>query len=193
MPPPSRNQRVPRAGAIPMPTAASSLERPAAISTQKWRRSSRRAAEGRPGDRNAPRPDRSERRLRVFTVTSFVEVLRRPLESALIAVIEMSQSSWLIAELLPRIERHPVTKLEPDEAALLRWHDDALQLGHPDRAHDGRLRSRPRWLLVGALIASPRVCGVREPWSTLRSTVRPTAAMRSLQSGIFSDAWSKVW
>ena len=38
--------------------------------------------EGRPGDRDAPRPDRSERRLRVFTATSFVEVLRRPLESA---------------------------------------------------------------------------------------------------------------
>jgi hypothetical protein len=82
MPPASRNQRVPRAGAIPTPTAASSLERPAAINTQNWRRSSRRAAEGRPGDRNAPRPHRSERRLRVLTATSFVEVLRWPLESA---------------------------------------------------------------------------------------------------------------
>src|SRR5215217_9430757 len=82
MPPACRNHRVPIAGATPMPTAASSLERPAAINTQNWRRSSRRAAGGRPGDRNAPRPDRSERRLRVFTATSFVEVLRRPLESA---------------------------------------------------------------------------------------------------------------
>jgi transposase InsO family protein len=82
MPPASRNQRVPRAGAIPTPTAASSLERPAAINTQNWRRSSRRAAEGRPGDRNPPRPHRSERRLRVLTATSFVEVLRWPLESA---------------------------------------------------------------------------------------------------------------
>jgi Integrase core domain len=52
------------------------------MNAQNWRRSSRRAAEGRPGDRNAPRPDRPERRLRVFTATSFVEVLRRPLESA---------------------------------------------------------------------------------------------------------------
>ena len=34
---------------------------------------------GRP---SAARPDRSECRLRVFTATSFVEVLRRPLESA---------------------------------------------------------------------------------------------------------------
>src|SRR4051794_40623049 len=82
MPPASRNQRVPRAGATPTPAAASSLERPAAINTQNWRRSSRRATEGRPGDRNAPRRHRSERRLRGSTATSLVEVLRRPLEPA---------------------------------------------------------------------------------------------------------------
>src|SRR3954464_14271007 len=82
MPPASRNQRVPRAGATPTPAAASSLERPAAINTQNWRRSSRRATEGRPRDRNAPRRHRSERRLRGSTATSLVEVLRRPLEPA---------------------------------------------------------------------------------------------------------------
>jgi transposase InsO family protein len=37
---------------------------------------------GRPGDRNALRPDQSERRFRVFIATSSGEVLRRPLESA---------------------------------------------------------------------------------------------------------------
>ena len=37
---------------------------------------------GRPGDDNGARPDRSERRLRMFIATSFVKVLRRPLESA---------------------------------------------------------------------------------------------------------------
>ena len=41
-------------------------------------------------------------------------------ESTLIAVVEMSQSSWLVAGLVPGIERHPLKKLEPDEAALLR-------------------------------------------------------------------------
>ena len=50
--------------------------------------------------------------------------------STLIAVIEMSQSSWLVAGLVPGIERHPLKKLEPDEAALLRllrrWQDDAV-------------------------------------------------------------------
>ena len=52
-----------------------------ATAAQNRRRSSRRAAEGRPGDRNASRPDRSERRLRIPIATSSFEVLRRPLES----------------------------------------------------------------------------------------------------------------
>src|ERR671938_665773 len=54
--------------------------------------------------------------------------------STLIAVIEMSQSSWLVAGLVPGIERHPLKKLEADEAALLRllrrWQDDAVKTGH---------------------------------------------------------------
>ena len=37
---------------------------------------------GRPGDGNGARPDRSERRFRLFIATSFIQVLRRPLESA---------------------------------------------------------------------------------------------------------------
>src|SRR3954467_10024758 len=96
MPPASRNQRTPTAGdtptstaappppgAPPPPTAAPSLDRPAAIAVQNRRRSSRRATPGRPGERDTPRPDRSERRLRVPIANPPVEVLRRPLESAL--------------------------------------------------------------------------------------------------------------
>lgn len=49
-------------------------------------------------------------------------------DSTLIAVVEMSQSSWLVAGIVPGIERHPVKKLEPDELALLgllhRWRDE---------------------------------------------------------------------
>src|SRR6267378_8716985 len=44
-------------------------------------RSSRPAAVGRPGDRNASRPERSERRFRMAIVTPPVQVLRRPFES----------------------------------------------------------------------------------------------------------------
>ncbi len=40
--------------------------------------------------------------------------------STLIAVIEMSQSSWLVAVIIPGIERQPAKKLSPDEGGLLR-------------------------------------------------------------------------
>src|SRR4051794_33850769 len=61
---------------------ASSLVRPLAIETQNRLYSSRRAAGGRPGEPNGARPDLLERRFRVVIASSFVEVLRRPLESA---------------------------------------------------------------------------------------------------------------
>ena len=54
-------------------------------------------------------------------------------DSTLIAVIEMSQSSWLVAGIVPGIERQPLKKLEPDEEALLRllrrWRDEAVKAG----------------------------------------------------------------
>src|SRR3954447_14108801 len=56
-------------------------------------------------------------------------------DCTLIAVLEMSQSAWLIAGLVPGIERHPLKKIEPDEATLLRllrrWQEEATQAGHP--------------------------------------------------------------
>src|SRR3982750_4405608 len=43
-------------------------------------------------------------------------------DSTLIAVLEMSQSAWLVAGLVPGIEGHPLQKIEQDEATLLaRW------------------------------------------------------------------------
>ena len=54
-------------------------------------------------------------------------------DRTLIAVIEMSQSSWLVAGIVPGIERHPLKKLAVDEEALLRlvqrWQDEAAQAG----------------------------------------------------------------
>src|SRR4051795_9762052 len=58
-----------------------------------------------------------------------------PLEqdSTIIAVIEMSQASWLVAGVVPGIERHPLKKLEPSEVELLRlfmrWRAEATQKG----------------------------------------------------------------
>jgi transposase len=54
-------------------------------------------------------------------------------DSTLIGVIEMSQASWLVAGIVPGIERHPAKKLEPDPAALLRllqrWQAEAERTG----------------------------------------------------------------
>ena len=54
-------------------------------------------------------------------------------DSTLIAVIEMSQSSWLVAAIVPGIERHPLKKLEANEEALLqllrRWQGEAAGAG----------------------------------------------------------------
>src|SRR5882762_1290942 len=40
-------------------------------------------------------------------------------DSTLIAVIEMSLSSWLVAGIVPGVERQPLKKLAVDESALL--------------------------------------------------------------------------
>src|ERR687885_1787014 len=51
----------------------------------------------------------------------------------LVVVIEVSQSSWLVAGIVPGVERHPRKKLEPDQEALLRllrrWQDEAAKAG----------------------------------------------------------------
>ena len=53
--------------------------------------------------------------------------------STLIAVIEMSQSSWLVAGMIPGVERQPAKKLTPDEGGLLRllhrWRGEAQKAG----------------------------------------------------------------
>src|SRR5438105_12656968 len=53
--------------------------------------------------------------------------------STIIAVVELSQSSWLVAGMLPGIERQPRKKLEPSPERLLgllhRWRDEAVRAG----------------------------------------------------------------
>ena len=53
--------------------------------------------------------------------------------STLVAIIEMSLTSWLVGGILPGIERHPLKKLDVDEEALLqllhRWRDEAINAG----------------------------------------------------------------
>ena len=52
--------------------------------------------------------------------------------STLIAVIEMSLSSWLVAGIVPGVARHPLKKLGADPEALLlllhRWREEGYDL-----------------------------------------------------------------
>ena len=61
------------------------------------------------------------------SLTPFVQ------NNTLIAVIELSLSSWLVAGVVPGVARQPLKKLEPDEAELLRllqrWRDEAVKSG----------------------------------------------------------------
>ncbi len=54
-------------------------------------------------------------------------------DNTLVAVVELSLSSWLVAGVVPSVERQPLKKLEPDEAGLLRllqrWRDEAVKGG----------------------------------------------------------------
>ena len=54
-------------------------------------------------------------------------------DSTLIVVIEMSQSSWLVAGIIPGINRQPLKKLAAAETGLLgllhRWRDEATKAG----------------------------------------------------------------
>src|SRR5258708_37232169 len=69
--------------------------------------------------------------------------------STIIAVVEMSQSSWLVAGMLPGIERQPRQKLEPSAERLLgllhRWRDEAVKAGRKiTRIATMRVRSLTR-------------------------------------------------
>ena len=57
--------------------------------------------------------------------------------STLIAVIEMSQASWLVAAIVPGIDRHPLKEITPTRRTSWRF----CAVGRPKRPKRGR-RSR---------------------------------------------------
>jgi transposase len=76
-----------------------------------------------PMERPMPQPNDLSRSLVVFEQ-----------DSSLIAVIEMGQASWLVAGVVPGVERQPLKKLATDQEGLLqllhRWRKEAIQAGH---------------------------------------------------------------
>lgn len=70
--------------------------------------------------------------------------------NTLVMVAELSRKSWLVAGLIPGVERQPKKKMEPDAEDLLRllgrWRDEAVKGGRP--------RSGPRRLLARGTVRS---------------------------------------
>ena len=75
------------------------------------------------------------------------------MDATLIAVIEMSQSSWLVAGIVPGVERQPLKKLAIDEC---RWRAEAEKIRPQDHAHRRCVRGWTRRLLAGALARRAR-------------------------------------
>lgn len=54
-------------------------------------------------------------------------------DTTLVAVVEMSLSSWLVAGMIPGVSREPLKKIDPDAEELLRllyrWRDEAIAAG----------------------------------------------------------------
>jgi hypothetical protein len=114
----------------------------------------------------------------------------------LIAVVELSQRSWLVAEVIPGVERQPLKKLEPGETGLLnlleRWRKEAEKAGHnitritvafeADRDGFGLARwLRARGIEAHVIYASSVTCHVstgapRETGSTQSSSNVPFSA-----------------
>src|SRR4249920_1298113 len=86
-------------------------------------------------------------------------------DATLIAVIEMGQSSWLVAGIVPGVERQPLKKLAVDESALLkllnRWREQAA--GQLVISVDTKEE------LIGNFRTAARTIGPRAARSTLRS------------------------
>ena len=117
-------------------------------------------------------------------------------DSTIVAVVELSQSSWLVGGVVPGIERQPRKKLEPSPERLLalldRWRDEAVRAGKEITRI--ALASRPRRLLAGALACGAWRRGARDPSLECRGVARTSpgenrpARHRIAQAGVLGMA-----
>jgi hypothetical protein len=81
-------------------------------------------------------------------------------DSTLIAVIELSRSSWLVGGIIPGVDREPLKKLTSDGDGLLRllhrWRDDAAAKGHAVARICVAYEAGRDGVLAGALAAGAR-------------------------------------
>jgi transposase len=115
-------------------------------------------------------------------------------DSTIIAVVELSQSSWLVAGVLPGIERQPRKKLEPNAERLLgllhRWRDEAVRAGKKitrialafEAGRDGCTKGRAARSSTSARSIPRRPSSSRHPTSR-RSTASSASARLLLKEG----------
>ena len=82
-------------------------------------------------------------------------------DNTLVAVIELSLSSWLVAGLIPGVSREPLKKLEPNPEDLLKllhgWRDEAIKAGRLiTRIAVAYETGRDSFWLAGSLAAGTR-------------------------------------
>jgi hypothetical protein len=94
--------------------------------------------------------------------------------STLVIVVELSQSSWQAAGVVPGIERRPLKKLNPDPTTafgggLAGSSDKSWQSDHTDRS---RFRVWSRWVLAGSMAADPWRRDLRHAFDECRGIAR---------------------
>src|SRR3954469_19703128 len=128
-------------------------------------------------------------------------------DSTLIAVIEMSLLSWLVAGIVPGVERQPLKKLAVDESALLnllhRWREEAEKKGRRierivvafETGRDGfwlarwlRGRGIEAHVIQASSVAVSREIGVRRP-----TVSTPSCSNASFLAGYAASVTTARW
>jgi transposase len=80
--------------------------------------------------------------------------------NTVVVVLEMSQSSWLAAGVVPGIERRPLKKLHPDPTVLLRlvegWRDHAMKAGRMITRIEATTSCAPSFDSLGVLFVAAK-------------------------------------
>ena len=128
-------------------------------------------------------------------------------DSTLIAVIEMSLSSWLVAGIVPGVERSPLKKLAVDESALLkllnRWREEAEKSATSDRTDCSALEAGRDgfWLARWLGLATSRsisfhtssVAVSREHWRAKTDRLDTELLKRAFLAGCAASVITARW
>jgi transposase len=127
-------------------------------------------------------------------------------DSTLLAVIEMSHTSWLVAGIVPGVDREPLKKLEPDGHALLRllqrWRDEATKAGRTlkrvvvayEAGRDGFWLAR--WLRergVEAYVIHPTSVAVSREHRRAKTDRLDTALLKRVSAGCAASPNTAAW